>query len=210
MYFFQVHTIRINSYGTAGYRRYGKPANHYGSRVFYRQPVFDFGKNCEGMVLAGDHWYYQGFDVTNSANAKDGIRLCGSSCTVDNVRTYHNGNTGLQISRFTSTDTKEEWPSNNLVLNCTSYGNADEGYEDADGFAAKLTIGEGNTFDGCIAYNNADDGWDLFAKVETGSIGAVTIQNCVAYGNVIWKTVLMPATVTDLRWVVQVCQDTTS
>lgn len=49
--------------------------------------------------------------------------------------------------------------------------------------AAKLTIGEGNTFDGCIAYNNADDGWDLFAKVETGSIGAVTIQNCVAYGN---------------------------
>ena len=147
------------------------------------RPVFDFGKNCEGMVLAGDHWYYQGFDVTNSANAKDGIRLCGSSCTVDNVRTYHNGNTGLQISRFTSTDTKEEWPSNNLVLNCTSYGNADEGYEDADGFAAKLTIGEGNTFDGCIAYNNADDGWDLFAKVETGSIGAVTIQNCVAYGN---------------------------
>lgn len=147
------------------------------------RPVFDFGKNCEGMVLAGDHWYYQGFDVTNSANAKDGIRLCGSSCTVDNVRTYHNGNTGLQISRFTSTDTKEEWPSNNLVLNCTSYGNADEGYEDADGFAAKLTIGEGNVFDGCIAYNNADDGWDLFAKVETGSIGAVTIQNCVAYGN---------------------------
>ncbi len=140
------------------------------------RPVFDFGKNCEGMVLAGDHWYYQGFDVTNSANAKDGIRLCGSSCTVDNVRTYHNGNTGLQISRFTSTDTKEEWPSNNLVLNCTSYGNADEGYEDADGFAAKLTIGEGNVFDGCIAYNNADDGWDLFAKVETGSIGAVTIQ----------------------------------
>ena len=128
------------------------------------RPVFDFGKNCEGMVLAGDHWYYQGFDVTNSANAKDGIRLCGSSCTVDNVRTYHNGNTGLQISRFTSTDTKEEWPSNNLVLNCTSYGNADEGYEDADGFAAKLTIGEGNVFDGCIAYNNADDGWDYLQR----------------------------------------------
>lgn len=40
------------------------------------RPVFDFGKNCEGMVLAGDYWYYQGFDVTNSANAKDGIRLC--------------------------------------------------------------------------------------------------------------------------------------
>ena len=147
------------------------------------RPVFDFGKNCEGMVLAGDYWYVQGIDVTNSANGKDGIRLSGSHCTMDNVNTYHNGNTGLQISRFTSTDTREEWPSYNLILNCTSYGNADEGYEDADGFAAKLTIGEGNVFDGCIAYNNADDGWDLFAKVETGSIGSVTIQNCVAYAN---------------------------
>lgn len=147
------------------------------------RPVFDFGKNCEGMVLAGDYWYVQGIDVTNSANGKDGIRLSGSHCTMDNLHTYHNGNTGLQISRFTSTDAREEWPSYNLILNCTSYGNADEGYEDADGFAAKLTIGDGNVFDGCIAYNNADDGWDLFAKVETGAIGSVTIQNCVAYAN---------------------------
>ena len=69
------------------------------------------------------------------------------------------------------------------MLNCTSYGNADKGYEDADGFAAKLTVGEGNVFDGCVAYNNADDGWDLYAKVETGCIGAVTIRNCVAYSN---------------------------
>ena len=71
----------------------------------------------------------------------------------------------------------------NLILNCTSYGNADAGYEDADGFAAKLTVGDGNVFDGCISYNNADDGWDLFAKVQSGSIGAVTIKNSVAYGN---------------------------
>ena len=46
-----------------------------------------------------------------------------------------------------------------------------------------IGAGDGNVFDGCLAYNNADDGWDLFAKVETGSIGSVTIQNCVAYGN---------------------------
>ena len=39
-----------------------------------------------------------------------------------------------------------------------------QGYEDADGFAAKLTVGDGNVFDGCISYNNADDGWDFFAK----------------------------------------------
>lgn len=69
------------------------------------------------------------------------------------------------------------------MLNCTSYLNADAGYEDADGFAAKLTVADGNVFDGCIAAYNADDGWDLFAKVETGAIGQVVIQNCVAFKN---------------------------
>lgn len=68
-------------------------------------------------------------------------------------------------------------------MNCSSYLNADKGYEDADGFAAKLTVGQGNVFDGCIAAYNADDGWDLFAKVQSGSIGVVTIQNCVAFKN---------------------------
>ena len=63
-----------------------------------------------------------------------------------------------------------------LILNCTSYLNADKGYEDADGFAAKLTVGNNVVFDGCISYYNADDGWDLFAKVETGSIGMVTVN----------------------------------
>ena len=55
--------------------------------------------------------------------------------------------------------------------------------ENADGFAAKLTCGEGNVFDGCMSYNNSDDGWDLYAKTETGPIGVVTIQNCAAFRN---------------------------
>ena len=147
------------------------------------RPVFDFQGKCAGMVFGGDYWYFNGFDCTHSQNAQKGIQVSGNHNVLDNINTYHNGNTGLQISRLYSTDTREQWPSYNLILNCTSYGNADAGYEDADGFAAKLTVGDGNVFDGCLAYNNADDGWDLFAKVETGSIGSVTIQNCVAYGN---------------------------
>ena len=147
------------------------------------RPVFDFQGLCAGMVLAGDYWYFQGFDVTNSANAQKGIQLSGKYNTMDNIMTYHNGNTGLQVSRYLTTDEFDMWPAYNLILNCTSYGNADAGYEDADGFAAKLTVGDGNVFDGCISYNNADDGWDLFAKVQSGSIGAVTIKNSVAYGN---------------------------
>ena len=147
------------------------------------RPVLDFQGRCAGMILAGDYWYFQGFDVTRSANAQKGIQVSGSYNTVDNVMTYKNGNTGLQISRYKSTDNWEDWPSHNLILNCTSYLNADAGYEDADGFAAKLTVADGNVFDGCIAAYNADDGWDLFAKVETGAIGQVTIQNSVAFKN---------------------------
>ena len=148
------------------------------------RPVLDFLKLAEGFTTGGDYWYFYGFDVTNSLDGQKGFQISGDNNVVDNVHTYNNGNTGIQISRYAGTDeTIETWPKNNLILNCTSYNNADSGYEDADGFAAKLTIGEGNVFDGCVAYNNADDGWDLYAKVATGSIGAVTIRNCVAYNN---------------------------
>ncbi|MBQ6787219.1 MAG: hypothetical protein IJO85_05815 [Lachnospiraceae bacterium] len=147
------------------------------------RPVFDFGGRCAGMVLAGDYWYFKGFDVTRSADAQKGMQISGNNNIVDQINAYKNGNTGIQISRYLSTDNYEDWPANNLILNCTSYLNADKGYEDADGFAAKLTVGDGNVFDGCIAHHNADDGWDLFAKVQSGCIGAVTIQNSVAYKN---------------------------
>ena len=147
------------------------------------RPVLNFQRKCAGMILAGDYWYFQGFDVTGSANSLKGIQVSGSHNTLDDIMAYRNGNTGIQISRYKSTDGRSDWPSYNLILNCTSYLNADAGYEDADGFAAKLTIGEGNVFDGCIAAYNADDGWDLFAKVETGAIGQAVIQNCVAFKN---------------------------
>ncbi len=147
------------------------------------RPVLDFGKKCAGMVVGADYWYLQGFDVTQSADAQKGLQISGSNNVVDQVNAYRNGNTGIQISRFKSTDLWEDWPSNNLILNCTSYLNADKGYEDADGFAAKLTIADGNVFDGCIAAYNADDGWDLFAKMETGAIGKVVIKNSVAFKN---------------------------
>ena len=147
------------------------------------RPVFDFGGKCAGMILAGDYWYFQGFDVTGSADAQKGIQVSGNHNILDRIKAYKNGNTGIQISRYLGTDQFNQWPAHNTILNCSSYLNADKGYEDADGFAAKLTVGQGNVFDGCIAAYNADDGWDLFAKVQSGSIGVVTIQNCVAFKN---------------------------
>lgn len=145
------------------------------------RPVLDFNNYAAGLTLAGDYWYLQGFDVTRSTGK--GVQVSGDNNIVDNVRAYRNKNTGIQIARYMSSDTWEDWPSNNLILNCTSYLNADPGYEDADGFTAKLTVADGNVFDGCISAYNADDGWDLFAKIESGPIGKVTIRNCVAFKN---------------------------
>lgn len=145
--------------------------------------VFDFGGKSAGFIFAGNYWHVRGIDVTNSQEGMKGVQVSGSHSTFEDIRTYRNHYTGFQVSRYLGTDPRELWPSYNLIKNCTSYANADRGFEDADGFAAKLTVGEGVVFDGCIAYNNADDGWDLFAKVETGHIGAVTIQNSMAFNN---------------------------
>ena len=106
------------------------------------RPVLDFQGSCAGMIIGGNYWYFKGFDVTNSADGQKGIQVSGKNCVLDSINAYHNGNTGIQISRLNTTDTYAEWPSNNLILNCTSYGNADRGYEDAVGFAAKLTVGD--------------------------------------------------------------------
>ena len=147
------------------------------------RPVIDFEGLYSGFTHGGDYWYFYGFDVTGSMDMQKGFQVSGNYNVLDQINTYYNGNTGIQICRLSGSDLMKDWPHDNLILNCTSYCNFDAGFEDADGFAAKLTVGEGNVFDGCIAYNNADDGWDLYAKVETGSIGAVTIRNCISYEN---------------------------
>ena len=147
------------------------------------RPVLDFQQLGNGIVHGGNYWYFYGFDVTNSAPGQKGFQVSGSYNVLDQINAYHNGNSGIQISRMYGSDLLPYWPAHNLILNCTSYGNCDPGYEDADGFAAKLTCGEGNILDGCVAYNNADDGYDLYAKNETGPIGTVTIRNSLAYAN---------------------------
>lgn len=147
-----------------------------------QRPIFDFCGTGNGLTVWGNHWILRGFDITNSAAMQKGMQISGNYNVVEDIHAYRNGNTGIQISG-SSNDPFEAWPAHNLIKNCTSFKNADPGFEDADGFAAKLTVGEGNLFDGCIAYHNADDGWDLFAKNETGSIGKVVIKNSVAYRN---------------------------
>ena len=147
-----------------------------------QRAVLDFSKAPAGMQLWGNYWHVYGIDVCNTPGNVKGLQIAGNNNTIELVNTYKNGDTGLQISG-TSSESKDKWPSNNLILNCTSYDNCDPGMNNADGFAAKITCGEGNVFRGCIAHNNLDDGWDLFSKIESGPIGAVTIDSCIAYAN---------------------------
>ena len=142
----------------------------------------ELGSN-RGIVLDGSYWHFYDIDICNAGD--NGMLLSGDNNIIELCQFYANHDSGLQISRYnTSADTIDLWPSNNLILNCTAFDNKDEATcENADGFAAKLTCGEGNVFDGCISYCNSDDGWDLYAKPATGSTGIVTIKNSVAFGN---------------------------
>lgn len=143
----------------------------------------DTSKNARGLQINGDYWYVKGIEVYGSAD--NGFYICGNYNTLELCVANSNRDTGVQIGRSSSTEAEfDDWPSYNLVLNCTAYNNNDTATgENADGFAAKLTCGNGNVFDGCIAYNNVDDGWDLFAKEATGAIGPVTIKNCISFRN---------------------------
>ena len=150
--------------------------------------VFDFSAQAvsgsnRGFVLDGDYWQFVNFEITKAGD--NGMLLSGNYNRIVEMVFNDNQDTGLQLSRYdTNASTVAQWPSYNLVLNCTSKNNCDDAtMENADGFAAKLTCGEGNVFDGCMAYNNSDDGWDLYAKTETGPIGVVTIKNSIAFRN---------------------------
>ena len=150
--------------------------------------VFDFSAMAtadanRGVILQGDYWHFIGFEITKAGD--NGMLLAGSNNILELMVFSKNQDTGLQISRYNSNYSDiADWPSNNTILNCTAHNNCDDAtMENADGFAAKLTCGEGNVFNGCMSYNNSDDGWDLFAKEATGPIGVVTIINCIAFRN---------------------------
>ena len=150
-------------------------------------PVIDFSAQTEtnenkGIVLDAAYWYFKGITIRKAGD--NGMLLSGNNNTIDNCIFEKNRDSGLQISRYNDDYTTiVQWPSHNLILNCEAFDNKDAGAENADGFAAKLTSGEGNIFRGCISHNNIDDGWDLFTKNKTGPIGAVLFENCVAYNN---------------------------
>ncbi|MFB9531651.1 RICIN domain-containing protein [Nonomuraea roseola] len=149
-------------------------------------PILNFSAQAEdpanrGLAVNGSYWHVNGITVERAGD--NGIFVGGSDNIIERTVTRFNRDTGLQLSRMLSTTPRDRWPADNLMLSVVSHDNADSDGEDADGFAAKLTVGSGNVFRYAVARNNIDDGWDLYTKTDTGAIGAVTIEDSLSYDN---------------------------
>lgn len=149
-------------------------------------PILNFSGQAldsanRGLTLNGNYWHVKGLIVERAGD--NGIYIGGNNNIVERTITRFNRDTGLQLGRALSSDASSLWPANNLIVSCESHDNKDATGENADGFAAKLTVGGGNIFRYDVAHNNSDDGWDLYTKTETGPIGIVTIEDSIAYNN---------------------------
>ncbi|WP_420819061.1 right-handed parallel beta-helix repeat-containing protein [Paenibacillus nanensis] len=178
-------TIERTNNGTSSARKIIQP---YGTEKpvldFSSQPynASDVSQNARGLQVNGSYWTIKGLEVKGAAD--NGVYISGSYNRLENLDVHHNRDSGVQLGRYASTAAKSEWPSHNEVINTYSHDNFDpDNGEDADGFAAKLTVGIGNLFKGCIAAYNTDDGWDLYTKSDTGAIGPVTILDSIAHHN---------------------------
>lgn len=131
-----------------------------------------------GMVSHNaNYWQLDHLEV-----AGERLIVHGSHNLFEHIVTHSAPDTGFQITSPADAG-RALWASHNTVRYSESYNNEDSSGINADGFAAKMRVGEGNTFDYCIAHHNIDDGWDLFNKVEDGPNGAVTISNSIAFNN---------------------------
>lgn len=145
-------------------------------------PIIDLEKEFAGFNVDADYWYFKGITICNSKDNEKAFGLAGMHCVVEDCTFYDNGTTGFQISRINSSDANIlTWPSYNVVKSCESFNNCDPSKNNADGFAAKLTVGYGNVFEDCISHHNLDDGWDCYTKINSGAIGAVVLENCISY-----------------------------
>ncbi len=132
-----------------------------------------------GLFSQASYWHFYGIESTRSKSF--GFRIQGNGNLTELCIAHDNFNTGFQLDSFNYHPALKT--SNNLYLNCDAYDNTDPTMENADGFAAKSSIGKGNVYRGCIAHHNADDGWDLFNNVQNGPNEPVLIENCIAYQN---------------------------
>jgi len=131
-----------------------------------------------GLRLAASYWDIEGIGVTTKS-----FSISGSYNLINRVTAWQADDTGIWIASPPGIG-RALWASHNLISHAESWGNKDPGMINADGFAVKMRVGEGNKLVGCFSHDNIDDGYDLFNKIEDGPNGVVTIENSVALRNV--------------------------
>lgn len=158
--------ISISKIGTATSKYYLFAYND-------ERPLIDFSTQdlgVRGISLNGSYWHVKGLDIKGSGD--NGMFIKGSNNIVEFCSFFENKDTGLQIGNGAS---------NNRVINCDSYYNADPSEGNADGFAPKLDVGTGNYFYGCRAWQNSDDGYDGYLRPSNDI--TTTYENCWAFKN---------------------------
>ncbi|QHM71761.1 right-handed parallel beta-helix repeat-containing protein [Mixta intestinalis] len=157
-------TLTTASSGTDDQRKKMRPLG--GKAVFH------------GLKLAASYWDIENIEVT-----KKSFSISGSYNLIQRVTAYQADDTGIWVSSPAGLG-RALWASHNVIANAESWGNKDPGLINADGFAVKMRVGEGNKLVNCFSHDNVDDGYDLFNKIEDGPNGVVTIENSVALRNV--------------------------
>lgn len=138
------------------------------------------GSRLPLMVLQADYWILEGLVFRDAPSS--GLMLCGSHNALRQCEAYGNGDTGFLLCAFPGSS-KRDWPAHNTLENCSSHDNCDLARRNADGFGAKLSVGEGNAFRSCKAFHNIDDGFDLYTKDIIGPICPVRFTDCEAWNN---------------------------
>jgi pectate disaccharide-lyase len=133
---------------------------------------------ARGFKLTGNYYYLKGLEICQAPD--NGIKVEGSHNLMELLVLHHNGDSGIQIGLASNSADGADIVCWNLVKNCDSYRNLDWGtsYENADGFACKLSPGANNRFVGCRAWENSDDGWDFYMTHFT-----IFIDSCWTMGN---------------------------
>lgn len=139
------------------------------------RPIINFtgqAVGIRGIQLSGNYWYIKGIDICKSGD--NGMHISGAYNIIEFCAFYENGDTGLQLANGAN---------NNQVINCDSYYNIDASEGNADGYAAKLDVGTGNSFKGCRAWQNSDDGWDGLLNAGIGTNPSTTYDSCWCFLN---------------------------
>lgn len=153
--------------------RSGNPTNYIRVQAYPGEsPVLDFSGQTlgtRGFEISGNWWQFYRLEIFDAGD--NGMYISGKSNVVERFVIHGCRDSGIQL---------DGGGAYNLILNCDSYHNYDTNNrgENADGFAAKFTVGPGNVFRGCRSWENSDDGWDLWQATNT-----VVIENCWTWSN---------------------------